>query len=76
MLGKLKFFFLSFFHKNKLEIFSYCFFFFSELLMLSDNMKSEMLKQTTCDYIANNLGNVMETTVCLFINFKNSTHFF
>ncbi|CAF0801237.1 unnamed protein product [Rotaria sordida] len=33
-----------------------------ELLMLSDNMKSEMLKQTTCDYIANNLGNVMETT--------------
>ncbi len=37
---------------------------FSELLMLSDNMKSEMLKQTTCDYIANNLGNVMETTVC------------
>jgi hypothetical protein len=31
--------------------------------MLSDNMKSEMLKQTTCDYIANNLGNVMETTV-------------
>jgi hypothetical protein len=26
-------------------------------------MKSEMLKQTTCDYIANNLGNVMETTV-------------
>ncbi|CAF0719857.1 unnamed protein product [Adineta steineri] len=32
-----------------------------ELLMLSDNMKSEMLKQTTCDYIANNLGNVMET---------------
>jgi hypothetical protein len=32
--------------------------------MLSDNMKSEMLKQTTCDYIANNLGNVMETTVC------------
>lgn len=36
---------------------------FSELLMLSDNMKSEMLKQTTCDYIANNLGNVMETTV-------------
>jgi len=39
---------------------------FSELLMLSDNMKSEMLKQTTCDYIANNLGNVMETTVCDF----------
>jgi hypothetical protein len=38
-------------------------FVFSELLMLSDNMKSEMLKQTTCDYIANNLGNVMETTV-------------
>lgn len=33
-----------------------------ELLMLSDSMKSEMLKQTTCDYIANNLGNVMETT--------------
>ena len=23
--------------------------------MLSDSMKSEMLKQTTCDYIANNL---------------------
>jgi hypothetical protein len=36
---------------------------FSELLILSENMKSEMLKQTTCDYIANNLGNVMETTV-------------
>ena len=28
-----------------------------------------MLKQTTCDYIANNLGNVMETTVCgMFIS--------
>jgi len=36
--------------------------------MLSDNMKSEMLKQTTCDYIANNLGNVMETTVSVFLS--------
>jgi len=32
-----------------------------ELLILSDNIKSEMLKQTTCDFIANNLGNIMET---------------
>jgi hypothetical protein len=34
--------------------------------LVIDNMKSEMLKQTTCDYIANNLGNVMETTVNIF----------
>ncbi len=57
MLGKISFFF----SKPKNRIMFIC---FSELLMLSDNMKSEMLKQTTCDYIANNLGNVMETTVC------------
>jgi hypothetical protein len=33
-----------------------------ELLVLSDTIKSETLKQTTCDFIANNLGNIMETT--------------
>jgi len=36
-----------------------------ELLILSDNIKSETLKQTTCDFIANNLGNIMETTVSI-----------
>ena len=43
--------------------------------MLSDNMKSEMLKQTTCDYIANNLGNVMETTVCSNVIEDSIIHF-
>ncbi|CAF4321317.1 unnamed protein product, partial [Didymodactylos carnosus] len=33
-----------------------------ELLMLSEHMKSDCLKQTTCDYIANNLGLIMDTT--------------
>jgi hypothetical protein len=35
---------------------------FSELLVLSDTIKSETLKQSTCDFIANNLGNIMETS--------------
>ncbi len=29
-------------------------------------MKSEMLKQSTCDFIANNLGNIMETSVSIY----------
>lgn len=32
-----------------------------ELLILSDSIKSDTLKQQTCDFIANNLGNIMET---------------
>ncbi|CAF0735580.1 unnamed protein product [Didymodactylos carnosus] len=39
-----------------------------ELLMLSDQMKSDCLKQTTCDYIANNLGLIMDTTIDLHVS--------
>ncbi|CAF2520091.1 unnamed protein product [Rotaria sp. Silwood2] len=41
----------------------------SELLILCYNMKSELLKSTTCDFIANNLGNIMKTTVIFLIRF-------
>ncbi|UJR08128.1 hypothetical protein I4U23_012404 [Adineta vaga] len=33
-----------------------------ELLASCDNTKSDMLKQVTCDFIANNLGHIMETS--------------
>ena len=39
----------------------------SELLSSYDKTKSDALKQVTCDFIANNLGHIMETPVrCTF----------